>query len=161
MKLGHWFWRRIFFIFLQRFFCYVLCQVWLKLPHIFLRRRFSNFVNVLSLFLYYLPIGRGRCTSFEQTRIFFTQGCSLVSLVEIGRVVQKKIFIFRQCIFNCSILSPIGKWHGLLFEQTWISFTRGFFVPNLVEICPVVLEKKMKMWRFIDTWIYGLTDDGQ
>ena len=33
---------------------------------------------------------------------------------------------------------------GLGFEQTWFPFTQGCFVPSLVEIGPVVLEKKMK-----------------
>ena len=36
---------------------------------------------------------------------------------------------------------------GPSFEQTWIPFTQGYFVPSLVEIGPVVLEKKMKMWK--------------
>ena len=29
-------------------------------------------------------------------------------------------------------------------------FTQGYFVPSLVEIGPVVLEKKMKMWKVYD-----------
>ena len=33
------------------------------------------------------------------------------------------------------------------FKQNWISFTLGCFVTSLVEISPVVLEKKMKMWN--------------
>ena len=33
-----------------------LCQVWLTLAHWFLRRRFSNFVNLFSLFRFYLPL---------------------------------------------------------------------------------------------------------
>ena len=39
---------------------------------------------------------------------------------------------------------------GHLFEQTWITFTQGCFVPSLVEIDPVVMEKKMKMWKVYD-----------
>ena len=35
-----------------------LCQVWLKLAQWFLRRRFLNFVNVFSLYRYYLPFER-------------------------------------------------------------------------------------------------------
>ena len=41
------------------------------------------------------------------------------------------------------------------FEETWIPFTQGCFVPSLVEIGPVVLEKKMKMWKVYEN------DDGQ
>ena len=32
---------------------------------------------------------------------------------------------------------------GPSFEQTWIPFTQGCFVPSLVEIGPVILEKKI------------------
>ena len=53
-------------------------------------------------------------------------------------------------------ISP-GKGRGPSFEQTWILITQGGFVPSLVEIAPVVLEKMMKMWK-----IYGDKDnDGQ
>ena len=37
--------------------------------------------------------------------------------------------------------------NGSSFEQTWITFIQGCIVPSLVEIGPVVLEKKMKMWK--------------
>ena len=36
-----------------------LCQFWLKLVQLFLRRRFLKFVNVFSLFRYYLPLEKG------------------------------------------------------------------------------------------------------
>ena len=42
---------------------------------------------------------------------------------------------------------------GSSFEQTWNPFTQGCFVPSLVEIDQVVLEKKMKMWK-----VYRQTD---
>ena len=51
----------------------VLCHVWLKLAESFWKR-FLNFVNVLSLFLIYLPLDIGWSPSFEQTWIPFTQG---------------------------------------------------------------------------------------
>ena len=64
------------------------------------------------------------------------------SLVEIGPVVQEnKIFQCRQCIFAISLLSPVGNGRGLLFEQTYIPFTKDCFVPSLVENGSVVLEK--------------------
>ena len=40
------------------------------------------------------------------------------------------------------IMSP-WKRHGPSFEPTWIPFTQGYIVPSLVEIGPVVLEKKI------------------
>ena len=39
------------------------------------------------------------------------------------------------------IISP-WKRVGASFEHIWIPFTQGCFVPSLVKICPVVLEKK-------------------
>ena len=94
------------------------------------------------------PFGKGRGPSFEQTWIPFIQGCFVPSLVEIGSVVlEKKIFKFCQCIFAISQLSPLGKGRGPSFEQTWIPFTRGCFVPSLVEIGSVILEKKIYEFR--------------
>ena len=46
----------------------------------------------------------------------------------------------------CNYL-PLKKGWGSSFEQTWIPFTQGCFVPSLVEIGPVVLEKRIKMWQ--------------
>ena len=33
------------------------------------------------------------------------------------------------------------------FDQTWIPFTQGCFVPSLIEIGPVILEKKIFKFR--------------
>ena len=68
-------------------------------------------------------------------------------------VLEKKIFKSCQFIFINSQLSPLWEGRGPSFEQTWIPFTQGYFVPSLVEIGPVVLEKKMKMWK-----VYRQTD---
>ena len=46
--------------------------------------------------------------------------------------------------FRYFVFTPLGKGRGPSFEQTWIPFPQGCFVPSLVEIRPVVLEKKMK-----------------
>ena len=42
------------------------------------------------------------------------------------------------------IISPPGKGRDPSFEQTWIPFTKEYFVPSLVEIGPLVLEKIFK-----------------
>ena len=73
----------------------------------------------------------------------FTQGCFVPSLVEIGLVVlEKKILKMRQCIFAISLLSPLGKEQRPSFEQTWIPYIQGCIESSLVEIGPVVLQKK-------------------
>ena len=66
------------------------------------------------------------------------------SLVELGPVIlEKKIFKRSRFIFIISQSSPLWKGRGPSFEQTWIPFTQGCSVPSLVEIGPVVLEKKI------------------
>ena len=66
------------------------------------------------------------------------------NLGEIWNVsLEKGIFKYRQCIFAISEISPIGEGHGPSFEQTWIPFIQECFVPSLVEIGSVVLEKKI------------------
>ena len=45
------------------------------------------------------------------------------------------------------LLSPLEKDCGSSFQQIWILITLGCFVLSLVEIDPVVLEKKKKMWK--------------
>ena len=57
-----------------------------------------------------------------------------------GPVVLEKGFF--QWIF---VTLHLKKERGLSFDQTWITFTQGCFISSLVEIGPVVLEKKMKI----------------
>ena len=67
------------------------------------------------------------------------------SLLEIGPVVlEKKTFKVRQCILAISLLSLLGKEHSPCFEEICTLITQGCFVPSLLEIGLVVLEKKMK-----------------
>ena len=75
----------------------------------------------------------------EQTRIPFTLGCFLSSLVEIGPLVLEKGFLN----VAITLLSPLGKGCDPLFLQTWIPFIQGGFVLSLVEIGPLVLQMKI------------------
>ena len=45
----------------------------------------------------------------------------------------------------------LGEFIGSSFEETRIPFTLGCFVPSLVEIGSVVLEKKMKNVKSLQT----------
>ena len=65
-----------------------------------------------------------------------------------------------QCIFPISLLSPFRKERGPSFIQTWILITRGCFVPSLVKIGLLVLEKKSKIVKFYRR-TDGQTDDGR
>ena len=69
-------------------------------------------------------------------------------MVEIGPVVlARKLFHFRWCIFAFSLLTPVGKGQGPSFYQNWFPFTQGCFVPKLVKVGPVILEKKIFEFR--------------
>ena len=52
----------------------------------------------------------------------------------------EKDFLISMYFRYFIIISP-RKRVGPTFEQTWIPFTQGCFVPSLVEIDSVVLEK--------------------
>ena len=78
----------------------------------------------------------------------------MLGLVEIGSVIlEKKIYkILSICFRYFLIISP-WKRAGPSFEQTLIPFAQGCFVSSLVEIGPVVLEKKSKIGK-----VYRRTD---
>ena len=63
------------------------------------------------------------------------------SLVEIAQWFWRRLFLIFAVI---SLLSLYGKEHGISFEQTLIPFSQGCFVPSLVEIGGVVLDKYFK-----------------
>ena len=63
-----------------------LCKDWLKLAQWFWRSRLLNFVNVFSLFCYYLPLEKNGIFHLNKHNSFI-QGCFVLSLVEIGLVV--------------------------------------------------------------------------
>ena len=86
------------------------------------------------------------------------------SLVEIITVVLEKRFLKVVTLFLLfPNYLPFGKALHLnkLKSQNCISFTQGCFVKSLIEIGPVVLEKKMKMgkvYRQTEGWTDGQRD---
>ena len=64
-------------------------------------------------------------------------------------VPSDRHWFWRSCqfIFYISKLSPFWEGRCPSFDQIWIPLTQRYFVPYLVEIGLVVLEKKMKMWK--------------
>ena len=71
----------------------------------------------------------------------FTEPSELLLMVTAWRFL-----ICRQCIFTMLLLSCIRKGCDPSFEQTWIP----------LEISPVILEKKTKLWKVYDL-IKGVT----
>ena len=56
-----------------------------------------------------------------------------------------------ECFYEFSVChyhSRLKK-RGFLFDQTWIAFIQECFVPNLLEIGPVVLEKNLPSWYYL------------
>ena len=111
----------------------------LKLAQWFWRRRFFKFDVFLEI-CNYLP--------FEQNGLFIWTHSNLLH----PRIFCAKFrsnwpngsgeedFICQN-IFRISQLSPLGKRKGHSIKQTWIPFTKRWFVPSLVEIGTVVLVK--------------------
>ena len=64
-------------------------------------------------------------------------------------IVSRKRFFFNFsiCISTILLYYSRGKGNRPSFEQTLIRFTEGCFVPSLVDIGPVVLEKKIFKFR--------------
>ena len=87
-----------------------LSQVSLKLVLWFWKRRFFKFVNVFSLFRYFLPLEKGVVLHLNKLEFPSPKDVFVPSLVEIGLVVlKKKTYRVRQCIFAILFLSPLGK----------------------------------------------------
>ena len=79
-----------------------------------LEKKIFNFINIFSVFYYYLPLEKG-----VALHLTFTQGCFVPSLVEIGPVVmEEKTFKYCQYIFTISLLSPLVKGHSPSLKQT-------------------------------------------
>ena len=49
--------------------------------------------------------------------------------------------------FIMSLLSPFGKWRCPSYEQIWIPLTQWCFVPYLLSIGLLVLDKKINMLK--------------
>jgi hypothetical protein len=97
--------------------------------------------------LWLSPLRRGPGPLFEQTWIPFTQRQCVPSFIEFGLLVlEKKIFKNFQCIFTLLLLSPLWARQSPSFEQTWIPFAQEWFMPSLVKIGTVVLQKKTFKW---------------
>ena len=122
-----------------------LCQVWLKLPHWFLRR-FLNIIYVYSLFYnYFNPLGKGCGPSFDQMNSFHPRMlCAKIGWNWPTGSCEEDFSNFVN-VFTLFV-SMSSRKRALPF--IWINlkpFPQWCFVSCLVEIDPVVLKKKMKM----------------
>ena len=110
---------------------------------------FFNFVDVFSLFRNYPSLEKGRTLHLNKP-----VSPSLKDALCQVRLIFSQ-WLWRRFFFNSaiSLSSALGKGRGPWFEQTCIPFTQRCFVPSLVEIGRVVLEKKTKRLK-----VYRQTD---
>ena len=89
--------------------------------------------NVFSLFRYYLPFRKDLTLYMNKLNSSSPKDalCQVRLKLAHAVVVEKKIK-FRQCIYTFLLLSSLRK----------VPFTQKCILPSLVEIGPVVLEKK-------------------
>jgi hypothetical protein len=79
----------------------------------------------------------------EQFWIYIISESFHVNMISSDSVVLKKIFKWTHPIFAFLRLSPLWRGPGPLFEQFTIPFTQGWFMPSLIVIGLLVLEKKI------------------
>ena len=72
---------------------------------------------------------------------------------------RKRVLNFANIFSPFRNFFPLGNRQGPSFEQTWIPFTQGCFLPSLDGIFPVILEKKKKMWKVYDNDDADYDDD--
>ena len=115
-----------------------LCHVWLKLVQRFWRR-FSKIVNIFSICCFYFPLEKGQGPSFERNWTFFTQGCSVPSLVEIGPVVlENKSSLYFHYV------AIISLWQARAWTLIWTNlnhFHLECFMSSMVKLNSVILNK--------------------
>ena len=133
-RVGPFIWRNL-----------MLCAKFgLKLAHWFWRRRF--FLNSPMNFrcsLIISPCKKGGPFIWTNLNPLYTRMlCAKFSLNWPSGSGEENCLISSMYFRYFVILSPLIR-AGASFEQTWIPYTQGCFVPSLVEIGPVFLEKKM------------------
>ena len=119
-----------------------LCQIWLKLAQWFGRRRFFNFVNVFSLFRNYLPLEKGEALHLNKTESPSPKDALCQVWLKLAQWFWRRFFYFVNVFLRFHNYLPLKK-GGPFIEDTRIPFTIVCFVPSLVEIGSVVLEKKI------------------
>ena len=101
--------------------------------------------TVFSLFLDNLPLEKGVPFIWIKLNSLFPEDAWWqIWLNLVLWFLRRKFFNFVNVFYLLE-----GK-DGTSYKLIWIPFTKGCFVPSLVEIVPLVLEKKMKMWKVYD-----------
>ena len=148
---------------LWAFICFYLRTICAKLgwnqPSIFKERIFKYF-QCNFIICFYLPFQKGVTLHLHKLEsspllcfcVKFRWNWHWCSEWEDFKNIFNIIFLFFYYLpldnFTIVLLSTLGTGRCPSFEQTWISSIQECFVPSLVEIGPVVLEKKSKKGKF-------------
>ena len=125
-----------------------MCLVWRKLAQLFWRRKkYLDFVNVFSLFW---------CLLLENS--------ATLHLNKIESPSPKDAFYqvwLKLAQWNFVYVFLLFRYYHLSFWAWPFVFTNlnPLFVPSLVEIGPLVLETKIKMWKVKDNINHDNNDD--
>ena len=128
-----------------------LCQVWLKLAKRFWRRRFFNFVTVFSLFRNHLPLEKGGVLHLNKLESPSPKDALCHVWLKLAQWFwRRRFFNFVNDFRYFVIISHSKRAEPFI----WTNFnlnTQGCIVPSLVEIGPVVREKKL-FFNFVNVF---------
>ena len=125
-----------------------LWQVWVKLV-LWFWRRLWKFVKVFSLFCNYIPLEKGLAIDFNKLEL----PSSKETLCQVKLILTywfwRRRFLYMKFFTIFSLFRNYLPWNRKE-SFIWInlnSLPPRIFVPSLVEIGTVVLEKKRKIWK--------------
>ena len=121
----------------------------IKLAQWFWRRRFSNFVNVFSLFRNYLPLEEGRTHHLNKFESPLPKDALCQVWLKLAQWIWNWLsgsgedFLISSMYFRYLIIISPWKKEGPFFSTNLNTLHPRCFVPGFVEIGRVVLEKKI------------------
>ena len=119
-----------------------LWQVWLKLVQWFLKRVFLKMLSMyFSCFVYISPWNRTGALHLNKLESLSPKDALCqVWLNLVQWFLRGDFFYFVNVFFLFCNYLPLEKGECPSFEQTWIPFTQGCFVPSSVVIGLLVFE---------------------
>ena len=109
---------------------------------------FSNFVNGFFTISLLPPFWRGRTLHLNKHEFSLPKDAFCQEYLKLELWFwRRKLYSISSMYFRCFVIISPWKKCEPFFEQTWIPFIQGSFVPRLIEIGLVVLEKKVNLWK--------------
>ena len=102
---------------------------------------FLNFVNVSPYFLIISPLKQAGHFIYIKLNLLHKRMLCAKFGWNWPCDSGEGFFFISSLYFHSFVIIPFGKSCGPSFEKTWIPLTHGCFVPSMVEIGPMILEK--------------------